>query len=314
MGDRGSGSAVSTIARMGLPDGYELRAPVPADLDAVAAVLAADDLDDAGQVVLDADFVRAAWSRADLDLGTDAWVVTNAVGTVVGYGQATPEESGAVESWGVVHPEHRERGIGSTLLDRIEERATELLAGHPEPRFRNAINAADHSAAALLRTRGLRAAHHFWHMQIDLGVDFDAGPPPDGIEITTVDPATDLPATYAILDATLRPFERWTGDLTENPGYDPSLWLLASDLDEPVGALISTRQGDRGWVDQLGVLDSHRGRGIGAALLRRSFAAFSRLGVHRVLLAVDAENPTGATALYERVGMRVVKRWDMWER
>jgi len=28
----------------------------------------------------------------------------------------------------------------------------------------------------------------------------------------------------------------------------------------------------------------------------------------------DAENATGATALYERVGMRVVNRWDLWER
>ena len=32
------------------------------------------------------------------------------------------------------------------------------------------------------------------------------------------------------------------------------------------------------------------------------------------MLNVDAENPTGATALYERVGMRIIKRWDLWER
>ena len=32
------------------------------------------------------------------------------------------------------------------------------------------------------------------------------------------------------------------------------------------------------------------------------------------MLNVDAENTTGATALYERVGMRIVKRWDVWER
>ena len=36
--------------------------------------------------------------------------------------------------------------------------------------------------------------------------------------------------------------------------------------------------------------------------------------VARVMLNVDAENPTGATALYERVGMRIIKRWDLWER
>jgi hypothetical protein len=33
-----------------------------------------------------------------------------------------------------------------------------------------------------------------------------------------------------------------------------------------------------------------------------------------VFLAVDAQSPTGATALYESVGMSVAKRWDLWER
>ena len=31
-------------------------------------------------------------------------------------------------------------------------------------------------------------------------------------------------------------------------------------------------------------------------------------------LNVDAENITGATALYEQVGMRVINRWDVRER
>jgi ribosomal protein S18 acetylase RimI-like enzyme len=81
-----------------------------------------------------------------------------------------------------------------------------------------------------------------------------------------------------------------------------------------VGALTASGSGDRGWVDELGVLVSHRGRGIGEALLRRSFGVFAGRGVRHVLLNVDAENPTGATALYERVGMRVAGRWDLWER
>jgi ribosomal protein S18 acetylase RimI-like enzyme len=41
---------------------------------------------------------------------------------------------------------------------------------------------------------------------------------------------------------------------------------------------------------------------------------FAGRGLRRALLSVDAENPTGATRLYERVGMRVVNRWDWWER
>ena len=33
-----------------------------------------------------------------------------------------------------------------------------------------------------------------------------------------------------------------------------------------------------------------------------------------MILNVDAGNTTGATALYERAGMRVINRWDVWER
>jgi ribosomal protein S18 acetylase RimI-like enzyme len=67
-------------------------------------------------------------------------------------------------------------------------------------------------------------------------------------------------------------------------------------------------------VDYLAVLGSHRGRGIGSALLRRAFATFAARGLERARLNVDAENVTRATAVYERVGMRVVNRWDLWER
>jgi len=64
----------------------------------------------------------------------------------------------------------------------------------------------------------------------------------------------------------------------------------------------------------LAVLASHRGRGIGAALLRRSFASFADRGLRRAMVNVDAENVTGATGVYERAGMRIANRWDLWER
>jgi ribosomal protein S18 acetylase RimI-like enzyme len=48
--------------------------------------------------------------------------------------------------------------------------------------------------------------------------------------------------------------------------------------------------------------------------LRESFALFAERGKQAVALGVDAENATGAVALYERVGMHVVKQSDTWER
>jgi mycothiol synthase len=306
---------------MDLHAGYEIRSPTPDDLAPVADVLIADQLEDASEPVLDADFIRQVWSRTGFDLAADAWVVTDAA-TIVAYGQIRREEPDVVESWGVVHPEHRGLGIGSTLFDRIEARAADLLAGVSSPRFRHAINAGDRAAATMVGVRGLRPVRHFWHMQIDLPGPIDPGAAPAGINIGGVEPRDDLRAIHAILDEAFEddwgdhpePFEQWVEDLARSPSYDQTLWLLARDGETPVGVLTASA-GDEGvWVDRLAVLASHRGRGIGGALLRRSFASFAARGLRRVRLNVDAGNPTGATGVYERVGMRVVNRWDLWER
>ena len=229
---------------------------------------------------------------------------------------------GIVGSWGIVHPAQRGRGLGPPLLERIEKRADHLLTGLPDPRFRHSINAEDGAAASMLRVRGFDPVRHFWHMGIDLEGTADPGRVPDQIEIGGIDPETDLPAMHAVLaeafaddwDYHPDPFDRWAADYASGPNYDPTLWLIARDGGKTVGALTANVSGDHGWVGEIGVLATHRGRGIAGALLRRSFATFADRGLGRVMLNVDAENPTGATALYERVGMRIIKRWDLWER
>ena len=307
---------------MDLPDGYTFREPTPDDLEPVADLLAAEQsANGATEATLDADFMRQVWSSTDFDLAADAWVVTDGAGAIVAYGQVEREKPDLVESWGVVHPEYRGRGMGSALLERIETRAAELLDGVPAPRFRHAITAGDGAAGMMLDRRGFRSVRHFWHMQIDLEGPIDPGPGPAGIAIDGIDPDEDLPAIHAILEEAFaddwgdhpEPFDLWIEELASSPN-DAALWLLAREGGTPVGVL-TARSGDEVvWVNWLAVLASHRGRGIGVALLRRSFVSFAARGLRRVRLNVDAENATGATGLYERVGMRVVNRWDLWER
>jgi mycothiol synthase len=72
---------------MDLPSDYRVRAPSAEDLDAVAEVLIAGDLDAAGQRVLDAGFVQDQWSRVGFDLASDAWVVVHPGEAIMAYGQ-----------------------------------------------------------------------------------------------------------------------------------------------------------------------------------------------------------------------------------
>lgn len=98
-------------------------------------------------------------------------------------------------------------------------------------------------------------------------------------------------------------------------GFDPEFWLLAWDGSDLAGFALGSpeRFGDPelGWIGGLGVRGRWRRRGIGLLLLRSMFAALHRRGALRVGLGVDTDNP-GALALYERAGMRTVRRGDHW--
>ena len=205
----------------------------------------------------------------------------------------------------------------------MEARASERLRGIPVSVLHTAVNDADASAAALVQSRGFAYVRTFRHLQIDLaGPPPDPGEPPNGIAIRGIEPERDLRRVHAIFVEAFRhewgyraiPFDEWIEMEVKVPSFDPSLWLLATAADEAVGALSGVVWGERGWVGELGVLARWRGRGIASALLRRAFATFASRGLPRVMLNVDSQNSSGAVRLYERVGMRTARAWDVYEK
>jgi ribosomal protein S18 acetylase RimI-like enzyme len=150
------------------------------------------------------------------------------------------------------------------------------------------------------RTAGPAARHHAAHP--GQRARSPGGPPI--LEEAFVDHWDHHPSSY----------EEFLEQNVRQEDFDPGLWIVATDADALVGVLCGSAHADRGAVDWLGVLRSHRGRGVASALLREGFAVFRRRGLSTAGLSVDSANPTGAVSVYERQGMRVVASFDLWGR
>ncbi len=307
---------------MNLPDGYTTRPVTTGDRGAIVEVMAASDRSLIGEVDYHEEDLADEWGRPRFELETDPVLVIGPDGTVAGYAYVWESEPGAkVVGWAAPHPDHAH--LYGYLLGRIEARARERLAeAGGERTLRVAIYESEREGAALLREAGLAPVRYFWRMAIDLTGDESEPEPPHGIRLRAFHPAVDGHAAHAALveafvdhwGTPVAPFEEWSQDFLRGAEFDPSLWVIAEDDGTVAGVLAARMTGDRGWIAELGVRPAWRGRGLGAALLRTSFARFASRGAPEAVLSVDSENTTGATRLYERVGMRSKFRFDFYEK
>jgi mycothiol synthase len=183
----------------------------------------------------------------------------------------------------------------------------------------------DEPTTEAYRSSGFTVIRHSFSMQIELPEERPAAVEwPEGVEVRPWRDGDD-PAFHAALQDTFsehfgfepRPYDEWLHAVNAQADTNRSLWFLALADGEVAGVLVCSwhSSGDPtyGWVNELGVRNPWRRRGLGLALLRHAFAALGRLGANRVGLGVDAENVTGAVRLYERAGMHVTRRYDTWE-
>ena len=248
------------------------------------------------------------------DLAVDTWLFEDE-GRLCALGWCDLAPGGEVAiGIGVVRPGWKGRGLGAELVARSEARAHEKAA----ERMHQIAFGGDTAAAALLVARGYREVRRFYEMAIEL--DEAPAAPAAAIESLREE---DARAFHAALDESFQdhwehhgqPFEDWWARHRASPAFDPSLWFLVRDGDEI--AAVARNEANRnggGYVGALGVRRPWRGRGLAKALLVHTFREFYERGLPRVTLGVDAENPTGATHLYERVGMEVEQENVVFEK
>ncbi len=280
-----------------------------------------DEAEGASIIFKEEDIVED-WGRERFSPAEDAWIVESSAGEVVGYGEVYDGDPGIeVESDGLVHPDHRGHGIGSALLARMEGRAHEIGRRHSPPgpvKLYNFTTAVDVEAARMLRRAGYEVVRHFWHMEGPLEEDV-ALSMPEGVDIRGFVHGADDRAFYEVMQESFKehwgnipePFEQWSG-VFKRSDFDPALWFVAEVDSRIVGGLTSIVYPEAGFVRDMGVLREWRRRGIAESLLRHAFDAYKERGLKRATLNVDSTNETGATRLYERVGMRGARQFDAY--
>jgi mycothiol synthase len=231
-------------------------------------------------------------------LGGDRLAGRDADGRIVAAASLLVRD-GAATTTGMVHPDHRRRGLGGHLLDWA-------LAEARDPPLTVLTETCSAGAEALYARAGLTRSFAELVMRHSLET-LPTVPEPDGLTLRPVadaDPG-DLFAAYvgAFSDRPGFPDpsqEEWLEELEEDDEWRRDLSTVV--LDEhgsPVGFVNVIGR----WVDQVGVVPGQRGRRVGAFLVARALAALAAEGAEGCWLTVNVDNP--AADLYTGLGFEV---------
>jgi mycothiol synthase len=314
---------------MQLPDGYLVRPPRPdEDGPAVVEVLNADSIALGRTATASLDWVAAPWRTAGADLDRFG-VITTMGGEVVAY-FLLESEPPHTDVWtvGAVTASHHGRGLGTAIVVEVERRAAALAGLAPaggEVTLSAGSLADEPHVSAILASHGFVEVRRFLTMEIEFDGQPAAAAPPAGVVLQPLEDGQER-AVYACLAAAFE--DHWGGGRGGEDRFlqrhvlgevfRPDLWRLAWQDGHLVGALVgapdAAQRPEYGYVALLGVPPGERGRGIGEALLRSAFAGFAAIGKQGAFLIVDSESTTGATRLYERVGMRPEPQYATWRK
>jgi ribosomal protein S18 acetylase RimI-like enzyme len=228
-------------------------------------------------------------------------------------------------------PEWRRRGIGMAMAKHLQARIRELARRHPVevPKYLQ-MSAPNHQhwQTGLIKMLHLEPVRYSILMTRPCSLPVAVAPLPYGLEIRP--PRTD--ELRAVWDATHEAFRDHFGavDPTEeeyqswlmDPEFQPQLWKIAWDKDQPVGNVFNyilhgeneTFNRKRGYTEGISVRRPWRRQGIARSLLTHSIKMFQDMGMDETCLGVDTENPNGALELYQSAGYKEIQRYVIYRK
>ena len=109
------------------------------------------------------------------------------------------------------------------------------------------------------------------------------------------------------------PWNKASTAIAEKMRFQPDLMLVALEGSRVVGSVMAGYEGHRGWISRLAVLQAHRRKGIGQALLSEAEKRLAALGCIKVNLQV-LETNAAVVRFYGEAGYEIEPRISMSKR
>src|SRR5258707_14172204 len=130
------------------------------------------------------------WRRLDFHLASDAWVIVTNKGQLVGFACLWHQEHAGLTTFLCVHPEYRQRGIGTLLLRMIEVRAREHMHQADSRQrvvLQGLLSSANTGARRLFEREGYQVGRPFLRISFTLHAEHTRQDQPETSHLYTID-------------------------------------------------------------------------------------------------------------------------------
>ena len=199
----------------------------------------------------------------------------------------------------VIHPDYRNRGIGSKLYNQVisysKDKDIKVLETYIKKRLDNSVN--------FTKKRGFYPVLYSWQMELDV----------HKVKLNSIDQNNDV---FTLREATIKDNNTYAVIINQTFGdvlSDDTLGQLLIDnsvrvyMLEKNGKVIgSTTMQFRtnlsmGYIYDVAVMEENRGQGLGSYMLNRCISELKDNNIDKASLLVTGENKS-ALALYHRLG------------
>ncbi len=300
---------------------FRTRPYTDADAPAIAALQNLREVAVGGEPVYTAAEIRDVTGALVRDTGTDTRLVYADDGAVAAFAMVAPPPAGGViaETFAGVHPDWTDRGIGRELLgweiDRLRELRDELAPGAAWS-VDVGSSVKETQAAHLFERFGMRPVRYFFEMVAPIA-DVVPTEMPTGFRVVAYTPDLARPLYEAVEEAFRdhwghedRPFDQWKAWSVDSELFRPEHSRIAFDGDDIAAAVLCYDNAvGHHYIGSVSTRRPWRKRGLASALMSETIAVAAAAGKTVTSLGVDADNPTGALGVYERLGFAVRQRW-----